>query len=175
MQASLNNFNSNHMHHDDHHKSPSSNHQNHLLICTNNLASTVASSGSNIPSTAPTVRIITASNGGQTTPIAYLTSPNVIFDYNNSDTSLNPANTSQLVFITNANNDHYSVLHVLPTQPPSETTESNAQSNTNEDDSPNLTVNNHQTHGNLNINMNSNQFELYSSSSSFASSSSAVS
>ena len=158
----MNSFNSNHLQNgsvnsnENHQKNSSSNLHNHLLICTNNVASTsnssaLSSSSATNNQIGPTsaLRIIATSNG-QTTPIGYITSPNVIFDYNASNSALscsNP-NSSQLAFL--ANNDHYSLVHVLP---PS------SQPTITLNDTPNLTVNNsHQTHNNLNINLNTNQF-----------------
>ena len=142
------NFNSSNLQHginthDHHHKPSLTNHHNHLLICTNNPSSNGIPSSSN---PTPAVRIITSNV--QNTPIGYITSPNVVLDYNNSNTILSSGpNTSQLTFLASSNNEHhYSLVHVLPQSPSFST----PNENTN--------VNNLQTHGNLNVNLNTNQF-----------------
>ena len=140
------NFNTSNLHHginthDHHSKSSSSNHHNHLLICTNNPSSNVIPISNNIT---PAVRIITSNV--QNTHIGYLTSPNVVLDYNNSNTILSSgSNASQLTFLASTNNEHqYSLVHVVPQSP----------SFSAPNENPN--VNNHQ--GNINVNLNTNQF-----------------
>ena len=112
-----------------------------MLICTNNPSSNVIPISNNIT---PAVRIITSNV--QNTHIGYLTSPNVVLDYNNSNTILSSgSNASQLTFLASTNNEHqYSLVHVVPQSP----------SFSAPNENPN--VNNHQ--GNINVNLNTNQF-----------------